>query len=132
MDALFRDNRSNKLVRRHVKGRIPHLYAFHFRQTRGRIYYLGRIAFFNDDFIAGLKFAIESRTWRDDVERDIELMRKHCNAARSDLVARVSVASNTVRTDEDPLHFACRHQSRDHVVAYERNGNVVIRAFPNG
>src|SRR3972149_11046981 len=131
-DALFRDDRRDEIVRRHVERRIENLDPL---GRQGPAEYMGNllgIALLDGDLFSRRAIEVDGRGRPGDVKGNAMPLSQHSNSVRADLVGDVAVGGHPVAAYDDGIDLARLHQITGHAVGNQRRGNPLLLKLPGG
>src|SRR6185503_10113600 len=122
-DAVFANDRRDQLCRRDVEGRVPDLHALGRPAQPAVAGHFLRRPFLDLDRRTVRALRIEGRGRRRDVEGQAMPVLQYRNHVSADLVRGVAVHRDTVRADDDDVHFPLAHEVPGHVVRDQGAGD---------
>ena len=90
-----------------------------------------RRALFDRNRVAGRQRKVQRRNRRGDIERDFILVREHGHRIRADLVRRIAIGRDAIRSDDNRAYAARFQKMPDHVVGDERQRDSGLLQLPS-
>ncbi len=91
-----------------------------------------RVALLDGNGLSGSEAQIESAGRRGHVERDSVRLSQEGDAISADLVGRIAVGGDPIRSDDDDVNLSLLHHLGGHVVADENRVDAALVQFPSG